>query len=383
MAGQDGLTPIITSERIGSTTVIYLAYSDAPENTVVLATIADGAQGIPGADGQPGETGAKGDKGDPGVCDCADFVGGRCDLTYAIVSGLGGYQENRTRLFDVLDQLIAAGGLTLAELQAECWTQFNWAAADRIKFNDLIQYVYAIPSLASGINTWWETIDDDLLREMYAVLGDDSYLEDGEWQMFLSELNVKAASNNYWSVAYLYHAMFPIMEIRGYLAQWTYMYGGKPCDGLVDDGIWCYEWTGAALGDWLENFGGEGAFDGTVWNSTVYNSTFHAVFIKMPVPVGTVVTSMGIQYDAADAPPLTGMLAIRSNNGTGSRVYTFYNGSLTRGQNQSVTANGQYTTLAAQAAIVELTQTGTAGFRIEKIVMRGTGENPFGVDNCT
>lgn len=148
-------------------------------------------------------------------------------------------------------------------------------------------------------------------------------------------------------------------------------------------GTWCMEWTGVALGAWLENFGGEGDFDGSVWNSTLYNGTFHAVFIKIPVPEGTIITSMGVGYDAAEAPPLAGTLAIRPNNGTGARIYTWYNAAMPRGQDKSVTGSGTYTVAAAAAAIVEMTQTGTAGFRIERIVMRGIGQNPFGVNNCT
>lgn len=350
---------------------------------------AKGDQGETGLQGIQGLQGVKGDKGDPGEdgaagC-CPDEPDTSTNVTDDICGGVTALVDYLVaKTDDVLDAVDLGGALASAVKNV-----IDLFSPGTTNVVDIITTaVTSIISVGTSALRALHTVEaeNEIREALYCLITTGG---NGFTTAILDQWQAEALTVNTWksTVASISHYItdqeHKTQYYLGTLAPSSVCESAYDCTP-PDDGIWCYEWTGAALGDWLENFGGEGNFNGNEWDSTIYNTSYHAVFIKMPIPAGVGVTSMSVQYDAADAPPLAGTLAIRGSNGTGSRVYTFYNASMPRGQNQSVTGNGEYTTLSSQAAIIEMTQTGTAGFRIEKIVMHGTGENPFAVaDNCT
>jgi hypothetical protein len=84
--GSDGLTPLITEDdSVPGHHKIYLAMSDNPTDTVLLADILDGAKGDKGDKGDTGDTGATGADGADGECpDCGDSVD-KCNVAFGVV----------------------------------------------------------------------------------------------------------------------------------------------------------------------------------------------------------------------------------------------------------------------------------------------------------
>lgn len=327
---------------------------------------ADGAPGADGADGADGRDGSDGTAGapDPGARTDGDPDVRRCNAAWYLTNWLFDTYS------DTIDQVEAAAD-TAAALDAflAIFPPFYFV------WDEISDLINEIAEAGVAIARTWDSVAnrEQEAEKIYCLLNADGVLTDAAWNVYLDEYDgiiLDPAKSCY--ANFVVHISAGTAVSRANIG--TY-YETEVCPAFSCVDEWCYLFDFLVSdGGWQQVVGGSNTWlSGTGWiGEAAPNADRNFITLNMPATAYVKTVQFVLDHnDGVDAYAWVcpGANDISCNYDWDNTTLTIF----TKGVEQSINK---------VALGVEQSQNSFPVGNIIQVIMRGTGENPFGEDNC-
>ncbi len=403
----EGLPPLVTSFRFTEECVLQYSndngttWSDIPGWSAFAEACFKGDPGEDGADGEDGAPGLPGQDGEDGEClDCGNPYddtpppdetpsdGLRCGVAINVAKEL---RVKWNESYDYLGVNVGLGivGIVAGIIQLLTPTGVTQVTGVATLITSFVTLILSIEGFFEG-NAFDDATEERYRCELYCLLDQDGLITPeifASWKAFIAG----DQANNFQAPAIaelLGIVPFEYWQFVGYTSPEINAAACEDCDC----GPWCYTFHFNATDGGFSGIAGanpDGVYvGGSGWQAeylasqSIVQMAIHRTFSASQV---TEVTAV---FDAtAGTNNETNFYRLRINNG-GTNLHQWEINPATTGT--GLTLGGAFTEATATEvtfAAVPGNRTGSnnnpgGSFTLKSITMRGTGDNPFGEDNC-